>query len=57
MLFFSIVRVFIAARSVKLVQSCFVLREMSRNPVENDADTGFVEHIYHFPEIVRRSVA
>ena len=55
MLSFSFIRVFIAASTVKFIKPAGIFRKMRRNPVKNNAYTGFMKHIYHTFKIIRSS--
>ncbi len=47
--------ILVGSTAVPLKKSCFVSGEVSRYPVKDDCNSGIVEHLDHFHEIIRRS--
>ena len=57
MLPLSRISMFINCSSVKISKTMRIFREMSRNPVQNDADAVLMKIIHHILEIFRRSIS
>ena len=57
MLALSRVSVFIASFSVKVGKTVCVSREVSRNPVENDADSVFMAGVDEIHQVMGRAVS
>ena len=57
MLSFADILVFVAALSVKFKQAVCVLREMSGNPVKNNADSLSVALVNKVHEVLRLAIA
>ena len=51
------IRVFITRFPVELTQSVTVFRKMSRYPIQNHADAGLMQNIYHFHKSLRTAMS
>src|ERR1700722_3399717 len=49
------VAVFVEMRPIEISKTGLIFREVSRNPIENDADSMLMKIVHEIPEIVRRT--